>query len=223
MVKRTLFFAFFLAALMLASGCVQDPVASANAACGNLPDKEKKLDCYLNFAEEKKEPLICEKIPVELLKDIFDKDYCYEKVAVAKQDVSVCDKISRAQLSLTEDACYRGFCNQRARAAPTITSCYYQIAVMEGDSSICGIFYDKYQNSTAELTTIGDCYSIIASKKRDPAICAQIKHNEVKDYCYYELAEFLNDSSLCEKIPDNATANSFFKGYTKDHCYDEIK
>ena len=80
------------------------------------------------ISENKDEELLeCDKF-----KDKDFRDYCYKKVAINREDLSICDKI---QTQLSKDKCY---------------------AIVKGDLSIC----DKMQNQIQSIKD--ECYKGVA-------------------------------------------------------------
>ncbi len=73
--------------------------------------------CYQEFAEKRKDPLICNKIHIKII-----KDECYKDVAIAKKDPVICEKIERSEVK---------------------HQCYWHIAAAKQDPSLCEKIKDQ--------------------------------------------------------------------------------
>lgn len=140
----------------------------------------------------------------ENIEDQNEKDYCYSDLAVAEQDVSICDKM---QNSILKNYCYGEI--------------YNEIAITKKDVSIC----EKIQD-VQDLGLKDECYRGVAWAKNDPSICDKLEETNPiemysrvptrKERCYssimhnWDLASNELDLSICDKIQD--------QGY-KDYCY----
>ncbi len=169
--------------------------------CEDIEDEEGKNLCYKNFALAKKDESICEKISGNRKYNIYGD--CYSDVAVVKKDENICFKIN---IEDDEDEEYR---ESECLACLGITrrsldccdkagerykkNCYYYLAKLEKDESVCReIYVDEYIRNR--------CYTIVASEKKDKSICALIDDLEDKYSCYLNVAVEKQDESICDLI-----------------------
>lgn len=148
-----------------------------------------------------------------------DKDACYKKNAIAKNDVSLCDLMSGTidtwgSLAVYQkNDCYtkiavttKSFqiCDTKLKSDPM---CYNNVAVAIGDVSAC----DKVPQ---EGSYRNDCYVKIAQAKKDLSICYKIKNTTGNKYgqdnsfweneqCYSAVAIAKQDKSICDLIKNS--------------------
>ncbi len=118
-----------------------------------------------------------------------DKDWkylCYTKVAVSKQDISICDEIQKEHLK---------------------ANCYSEVAASKQNLSICDGIPSQYIGKEDEW--LGDyhkviCYLEVAASKLDPSICEMIETAYWRDQCHsnYEVKKAISkkDPSVCDKM-----------------------
>jgi len=153
----------------------------------------RKDTCYLEFARNKKDPMVCGKM-VEYWK-------CYSDIAKLTKDEAICGKIGSTS----------GESNKNMWAS----ACYYSVAQIKKDETIC----ENIGNSNLRYI----CYDRVAAVKNpviceklpnEKWINSCISHSEKSksgnitncennDECFLEAALARTDSGLCEKIKDS--------------------
>lgn len=114
---------------------------------------EGKSSCYALVARDKKDAFLCAKI-----EDGMSKKTCYVNVAVAKEDMSVCDNIVAEGDERT--LCYGGG--------------YLMLALLKKDVGFC----DKI-DTEAEFKNV--CYVEVAAATQDKTICKKISGIQAKE------------------------------------------
>ncbi len=148
----------------------QDP-----CICG-LADNKKFNDlfqeaCYSEVGKVMNDENICNMITNDNPEALFYKSKCLEAVGVSKQDVNICETIPSAQ----------GYSDR--------SSCYFQIAMIKQDPTIC-------QKEYADT-----CYGELGIRNKDLEMCNKVVNDIIlKGRCLYEVAKAKQDSSLCSQI-----------------------
>jgi len=150
-------------------------------------EEKYKVNCYKAISKIKKDSQICNRLVSD---QRFD---CIKEMALYFNNTNYCDEIPLGYRYGSLD--YEYAMNFKA-------DCYIDYALKTGDISYC------------EKVDVGDsifnCYDKFARLKQDPSICENIKTTETysKGWCYSNMAQFLNDITLCEKAEK-----------TKPFCY----
>lgn len=154
----------------------------------DLCKQEKyKVNCYKAISKIKNDVKICERLVSD---QRFD---CITEFALYFDDVAYCDEIPLG---------FRFGSLEYEYAMNFKADCYTDYAIKTDNMSYC------------EKVDFGDsifnCYDKFARLKREPGICENIKTTETynKGWCYSNMAQFLNDITLCEKAEK-----------TKPFCY----
>lgn len=125
-------------------------------------------------------------------RDTAIRDYCFEKLAHTKKDITICENIG----------------DQRYLA-----TCYGPFVKTKEDLVYCDRLTDEFENSR--------CYGAVAIRTRDIQICELIEADISRETCYMELGKRTQDLSLCEKIEDLPLKSrciehvNIFKGYSE--------
>jgi hypothetical protein len=77
-------------------------------------------------------------------------------------------------------------------------SCWEDYAVAKGDPSYC----DKNIELINSTTGFAVCVEAVAKSTNDPSPCGLISGELYRDLCYVELAKWLDDPSVCDKVDD---------------------
>lgn len=174
-----------MVALVFISGCAE----TISGPCpGFHPASQDKDMCLVDYAEQHKDPKICETINSEIY-----KDECHHDVAVLTNDIELCKKIvGKLGYSI-------------------INLCFKTIAVNLTDETICEYLIEKKNYTSAK----DGCYLDIAGLTKDKTICEKIINEnwrkdcirdirfpecEGKDYCFRGYAKQYEDTSICEFI-----------------------
>jgi hypothetical protein len=76
--------------------------------------------------------------------------------------------------------------------------CVSDLAIRFEDMSIC---YNVLANDSVQQTLNSDfCVAKFAFHKSDVFLCSKIKTRSLKNACFMDLADVLNDSNICEKL-----------------------
>lgn len=119
------------------------------------------------------------------LRENYYKDICYLRMAVIKNDESICyrrsndDRVSLCISGLKRD---NKFCGN-IRDTPTKSSCYLWVAYLREDPALC-----NNRNMIEEDRDL--CYLDIAIQKYNLTLCEKIKDADVREYCH-NAVEFL--------------------------------
>jgi len=195
--------------------------------CDNVKDTSKQEDCFIDLAEDLKKLELCSKLTK-------GKDECISKVAIAKEDYTICydikgnykdicfDKIARTKLSV--ELC------KRVETTHQQTACISYIAAEKEDVKVCdeilGNDWNRCINEVAFVT--GDpeickkskskdiCYSALARKNKDPALCEEMVDDDSADDCLEELAFTTKDPKICLRMWSNEEAYSCVLAFAKE-------
>ncbi len=137
-----------------------------------------KVNCYKDIAKIKKSEKVCNRL---ISNQRFE---CLSEMALYFNDVSYCDEIpvgyNIGSLEYEYAMNFKG-------------DCYIDYAVKIDDLSYC--------ESVDFGDVIFNCYDKFARIKKDSSICENIRTTDTysKGWCYSNMAQFLDDISLCEK------------------------
>jgi len=159
--------AVLLISIIFISGCVQTkgiptgfgPSTTGslseckNMNCEAMPEGNNKVSCfvtrnlcYYKIANETGNITICESAtPAGMQSYDYDQEMCYKELAINKEDISLCNKITEINLK---------------------DSCYEAIAKELKDASICGQIND--------ITDKNECYKNMAWLLKDRSLCDAI-------------------------------------------------
>lgn len=227
------------------SPCYQAVYIASENVCNYDDEFGQYDDCIKNLAIEKKDIQICKGVvnwskQKECEKEILiftedfltscqrfngeEKEECIKDAVIANDDIALCD--------ILEDF-YKG-------------ECYAEIIIngKRNDSKLCDNFYDSLKKEVclAEVAVNKNdinmcqtnsfrniCYIGIALKKEDPAICNDIKRNDLKTDCFTRLAIEMDKVETCNLLKlDNKEnqedyrqqcINNFYKKYSPIRIY----
>lgn len=203
-----------------------------------------RQDCILKTKTEdaviKKDLSLCEGFS-----DLFSKDFCYSKMGITLNDVTICEKINDKSVKKSNenslyDSCYSGIAKNLnsenlcgyIKNNESADICYTEVSKGKKDISIC----EKIKGKDIE----GDfyynqCLNQILNQKTDLKCsssfdwCSKMMGSGAKNNCYSFCAENKKDAIFCEKIsiPDNDNGNTVDDNKAnendqKDQCYEAL-
>jgi hypothetical protein len=112
-------------------------------------------------------------------RDHFEQITCLSELAVAKEDVSICDAATNEGLRY---------------------QCYAMVAEKLRDLDICGKIPGDAAGETGQLRDL--CVSDVAVNLKDYKLCEGIETPGFRDGCYLQIYQQTDDMSLCEMIQD---------------------
>lgn len=151
--------------------------------CDKATDKNV---CILGVAVAKQDASLCAQAHFTSQNPTADEDQfvkwtgCYQPIAVAKKDQSVCDGLTNQGLKQT---------------------CYSAVAVAQGNSTSC--------NNLTDDSAKDECYSGIAKSNSDDSYCAKIKSAYTEDACYQIVGIAKLDTTICDKMVDFDSKDEF--------------
>lgn len=159
-------------AVILISGCVQtgfEPCAQFH------PNSQDKDNCLADYAEQHKDPEICELIYVET-----EEEACYHSVAMLTNNVELCTK--RAELRSTfysEEERQRRLGHIANYMEGSRILCIKTIATNLTDETICGYIDDRQAKE--------GCYLDIAELTKNKTICDKITNEKWREECMRDI------------------------------------
>jgi hypothetical protein len=147
---------------------------------------------------------------------VYDRDNCYLRVAAAKNDSSICDKMSGTLALYDKNSCYSIVASHlnnielclKIEKPETKDRCFASFAEKEKDISPC----DRVSNQEIK----DECYFNVAFSKRDKdffsKICPIIQIQEHKDDCYVWYAALVKDYSICQNVVEEGKKSMCFNG-----------
>jgi len=214
--KRKIFFIglliLFIALIFLVSHRTQDISRSYDVnspeECDSILktgiENFDKNRCYKEFAVKNKDLSACDLInsasSIEKAPEDF-KGFCYEEVAHAKEDSSICalipEKLYNKHNATTNrrDKCYVWF-KECERISDEIgrNSCWIDRAYLENNPQIC----EKVSGNQPYYNTTR---------------CFENLNKPCDDWCLYDRARFNDDSSYCDKISSNQIKEQCLQNY----------
>jgi len=197
--------------------------------CELLPTDAELISCLSSLAFESESVEPCQQIEdVDLMNECFEsidetneyycgfisglnaKDSCYANNAVNNKNSDICKKIGIIE---TRDSCYQDVALKTAGAkhcgfistTEKKDECLDKISKLKGGLQKCVVLDDK--------TARDQCYYDLAADVLNPQYCAYMSFSttnfELKNDCYDNVAQGINDFELCSKIyeDDNKTNN----------------
>lgn len=184
-------------------------------ACQGLLNT-KLIQCYTQVATNNKDLSGCDKIT-----DYVGRDECYTAVAVAVQDSSGCykesDWISGQAMCFDEVAAAKNdlsICDATKSIAQDLMTdggyrdeCYGAVAAARKDASVCGDI------PTSDLTKRDECYTGVASSTQNVSICGNITDSSsTESFC----------AQKANPVTPTAASCAAYSGAQKDGCLYEI-
>jgi hypothetical protein len=127
----------------------------------------------------------------------YNKNECIEEVIKVKKDESLCE------LAEDKESCYFHVAGEKEdpnlceKSGSWKDYCYWQVAVKKKDVNLCkkaGKHKERCFNNT---------YKAMAIYEDNPNLCKKIMDEVTYNICYYELAQKKKDVALCEEIKNN--------------------
>lgn len=170
-----------------------------------------------------KDPSICAQLPTNSVNGSASIDRCYFTVALNILNSNVCSQISDFAV---KNICYADIYRTLAQMSDNSTVCLQIATNLEsnictsivqknlnlcpnGFTSFCsGAIAEYYQNSSlcgsngSVFENLDDQNECIAIAQRNPQLCQPISYQVTKDECYYQIAQYQKDSTICAKISD---------------------
>ena len=131
--------------------------------------------CLETVAFLQKDEKVCELIkvlPEDTINTIIEREDCYESVAYAKLDPTICNNIPNHHIQACKDK-----------------TKLYQEAVDKLDHTLCN----------RGFSATGSCRGTIAVLKNDPSVCGSNRYSYFRD-CIVTFAKANKDISICEKV-----------------------
>ena len=185
---------------------------------------KKQAECYEAFALAEDNPKYCREIYTSMdeycyqklalkLKDenicnfsrggYIYRNSCFEKVAILKKDLKVCEKMV--------DLDYEEYCNNYYSPFIDKNQCLEKLkGIMLKEKDRCiervsvVIAISKRNVSSCKSLTTGryDCITQIAEDTENAEICEELNKSYDKDICYERVALKLKDAKYCDYISD---------------------
>lgn len=179
-----------------------------------------KKECYFELANQLGDTSLCDKLPEEKVIAGKTRSECYDAVSKYFNQSKLkefstgtrCDKIVYPD---TRDKCYydiapvkkdQSIC-ENIQAEHIRDWCYIRVARAKEDPDIC-------ERVTEPRGNRRKCYVSLAKELQNPDICERIRKKVNKDMCFSEIAKIKQDASICDRISDR---------YTKNGCVNSVK
>ncbi len=184
--------------------------------CEDMP-VEYKPGCYVQF-NHSFDHVLCDaaKAEVEASNSSYFKysDECYLYLAIEDENISLCVKIEGYETS----GSYGG-----ANVDDKRVVCFEHFMNISQDPSICEVMPEKFRvncyehfnvhfnatlcksidaKSRDDYTLVQDCLFKVAQDYKNLSLCGEITDNYWIWSCYNDVSAALNDSSICEQIPE---------------------
>jgi hypothetical protein len=172
--------------------------------CDLLTGKLDNLNCYFDLAETTGNVDICGKV------DELMKDSCINKIALSSSDEKLCNQITENNIKnncLASVKIDSSFC-ELIDSELNKNNCFLAMAEATLNESICEKITSKFTNEKCLLT--------LAKAKSEISICEKLPVSieeasaVTQENCYREMAELLEDESICNKIEDPFSISACF-------------
>ena len=147
------------------------------ATCLMISNQEQRDICYSTAIHYQKDESICDKMDGSYWKGNYLKNQCYLEVSKAKNNKSLCNKITDLP---TKTTCYGEeltleVCEQTEDESSR-GLCFKSIAVNNRDPEICErISHQNYHD---------ECISMIVAYTRNMDLCERVIGSQKKEWCY---------------------------------------
>ena len=121
----------------------------------------------------------CNNYPIEM------KNQCIITIARKDNNVSLCEFLPNR----TE--------NNKYTSSQTKVDCLTQIALDNGDWTICRVIETTNSDSNIGANDKDICIKMVADSKRDATLCSNIAQTPVKEWCFNSVATLNADKSVC--------------------------
>ncbi len=178
--------------------------------------------CYILIAGAKKDSSICNNILEQAT-----KEQCYERVAVSAKSITECNKLSDGHIVAQKEYIPENAGETRF-LGPT-ESCYENVISESKNPAVCKEIISDYLKENCftqtafltenplvcenndDISKKRKCYhestiDLILNRNVTISMCASIIDTIAKDDCYYSLAFYKKDSSICENIETESTS-----------------
>ena len=156
-------------------------INEALSICGKIKDTQQRNICIgiVNGNSE-----ACEVLPD------YQKLSCYVSLGRRIGNSSICERFKNEGFKYECLAMLNGNYDNCKKSVDS-KICYYDVALINKDSSGCSKITDNFDNS--------DINKCLAYTKRDASYCKNISQGTVSDDCYINVAMLTNNSSICQK------------------------
>lgn len=182
--KNTLLNFLLVVVLVAASGCSEAGNIDTELANCKAFSEPSQDTCYSQVALKFSSAEACNSIDNWAI-----RDGCIISVALAKQDILLCDSVS----------------DQTKKATSQDRMCK---AMISGDPKYC----DEINTFTgaAGSATRGTCYAFLVEKQKNASLCDRLEKSSAKNYCVLVAANVTGDIRPCNTLRD---------GSAKGRCY----
>ena len=155
--------------------------------CDKILNNNWKASCYWVIVSQTLDPSLCKKTAFAAPENDDDSDMCISAIAIKQKNIDLCKNINQ----------YLGESLEYPTPQGRIDNCYSNYALGTNNSEICSLISGSKDY----------CYYSIARYTKDPTICGLVT-GELKDDCYNDMADILQDESYCVKISKEARGGS---------------
>ena len=182
--KKSLLTFLLIVALVVISGCSEAGDIDAELANCKAFSEPSSDACYSQVALKFSSAESC-----TLIDNWAIRDGCIISVALAKQDIELCELVS----------------DQTKKTTSQDKMCK---AMISGDPAYC----DEITSFTGATgsATIGICYAFLVEMKKDASLCDRLEKSSAKNYCVITAANVTGDIKPCNTLQD---------GSAKGRCY----
>lgn len=178
-------FAFLLIVLVaVLSGCSETGTINAELAGCKTFSEPSSNACYSQVAIKFSSAESC-----NLIDNWAVRDGCIISVALAKQDIELCETVS----------------NQTKKTTSQDKMCK---AMISGDPKYCDEITSFF--GVAGSATRGTCYAFLVELKKDASLCNRLEKSSAKNYCVLAAVKVTGDIKPCNTLPDSSA---------KGRCY----
>ena len=166
--------------------------------CEKIQDSLPKRQCYMDVAIELKDTSICDKIQDPDINAL--RLLCYSKIALVENNSKICELLDNS--NSYRDSCFRYlgeklgniiYCNQISDYLSR-SMCIDNLAELYQDIKYC--YVGDYLS--------GICVSGVATKKDDTSLCYKVDDPVGKDQCFSILASRLRNPDICKLISEKS-------------------
>ncbi|MBU0762232.1 MAG: hypothetical protein KKD39_04350 [Candidatus Altiarchaeota archaeon] len=211
--------------------CYKDNAQAQNdeLICGLVLDNETKAECYTFIAFKKNNPDLCASIEIpylfnqciaiakrspdlcSLLEPEYRRKYCYNGLARLEENESICDYIAddyvhgTCRLVIAKAKVNTSICDP-IRDVSRRDSCYSSFVwIIPNESFYC--------DNITENSEKAGCFIDLALIKNSSSLCDLVPPSEgdVKDNCYFWIAERKMNASICNQISNNTKRSNCLK------------
>ena len=190
-------------------------------------------ECYLKLAYALNDSSLCEKLFWQ-----SDRNTC---LAVIKNDASICEK-NNDSISWGKSSCYYNFALKRNEDVCGLIEdsylkdfCFSHLGILRKNTSSCDwVESEDYEKVICYAIASNDplrcsealkdleCYTDFAVATKKPEMCLYQPVLEYVNDCYLDVAESLDDITICEKIKEGEFVSKYQVQFMRDDCYNTV-